>query len=253
MTNALGTEQRLRLATTPSTENSGMLAVLNPPFEARHEVHVDIIAVGTGKALRLAENGDVDLVLVHAPQAEINFVQQGFGLKRLPLMHNDFVLLGPMKDPAEVTGVETAQQALTNIASSASTFISRGDDSGTHKKELTLWHAAGINPGGKWYLSAGQGMGAVLRVSDEKQAYTLSDRGTFLAYKQQMDLKVVYEGDQAFFNPYHAIIVNPQRHPHVSLELATKYVDFLRGEHGQKLIREFRLGGEPLFYPDVIK
>lgn len=246
-------EQRLRLATTTSTENTGLLVALNRPFEALHGVKVHVIPVGTGKALRLGENGDVDLVLVHAPAAEKAFVQAGFGVRRLPVMHNDFVLLGPLTEPAGVTAAADITSAMSNIAHHEITFVSRGDDSGTHKKELSLWEAAGVKPSGEWYLSAGQGMGATLRITHEKQAYALTDRATYLAYQQQLDLKIVFEGAPAFFNPYHAILVNPARHPHVKTGLATKYVDFIRGEHGQQIIRDFRMAGEQLFHPDVIK
>ncbi len=246
-------QERLRLATTTSTDNSGLLAVLHPPFEKQYEINVDVIAVGTGKALRLGENGDVDVVMVHAPAAEISFVEKGYGVERLPVMHNDFVILGPQDDPAGLGEATTLNQALQKLSASGSHFVSRGDDSGTHKKEVSLWHAAGKSPEGNWYMAAGQGMGAVIQIANDKHAYTLSDRGTYLAHKDKIDLTPVFEGDPELFNPYHVIIVNPEKHPHVNTGWAQKYVDFIRGEVGQKIIREFKKGGELLFKPDVIE
>jgi len=249
----LQAEQRLRLATTTSTDNSGLLAALHPAFEQHTGVKIDVIAVGTGKALKLAENGDVDLVMVHAPASEKKFVENGFGVQRLAVMHNDFILIGPDADPASVRQAESLADAMKRISASDAGFISRGDDSGTHKKEKQLWQAASINPQGSWYLSVGQGMGAVIQIADNKLAYTLSDRGTYLAYRKNTDLKTVYEGSMALINPYHVILVNPERHPHSNFELAEKYVTFLRGKKGQNIIRNFTINGEVLFYPDVIK
>lgn len=246
-------EEHLRLATTTSTDNSGLLAVLHPPFEQKYGVKVDVIAVGTGKALRLGENGDVDLVFVHAPAAEMKFVESGFGIDRQPVMHNDFVILGPESDPAKIKAAASVPAAFKAIATGGSQFISRGDDSGTHKKEKSLWKMTGIEPKGKWYLAAGQGMGAVLKIADDKLAYTLADRGTYLAYKNKIDLVIVFEGAEALFNPYHIILVNPEKYTHVKYDLAKRYSDFVRGEEGQKIIREFKVGGEQLFHPDVIK
>ena len=165
-------QDRLRLATTTSTDNSGLLAELHPPFEKKYGVKVDVIAVGTGKALRLGENGDVDVVMVHAPAAEISFVEKGHGVRRLSVMHNDFVILGPQDDPAGLGEAKTLNEALQKISDSGSYFVSRGDDSGTHKKEMSLWRAAGKNPAGSWYMAAGQGMGAVIQIANDKLAYT---------------------------------------------------------------------------------
>ena len=247
-----GAGERLRLATTTSTENTGLLPVLNAPFERQHGVHVDVIAVGSGKALQLGENGDVDLVLAHAPEAEMKLVAGGHGTERLPVMHNDFVLVGPAADPAGVRTAAGSTGAMAKIRAAAATFVSRGDDSGTHVKELELWRGAGIEPGGAGYLESGQGMGAVLQMSDDKQAYTLSDRGTFLAYRGRIGLVVLFEGGPELMNPYHVILVNPARHPQVKADLARAYAEYVRGEEGQRLIREFRANGEPLFFPDVI-
>lgn len=246
-------EERLRLATTTSTQNSGLMDVLNPIFEKQHDVKVDVIAVGTGKALRLGEKGDVDAVLVHAPSAEKKFIAEGHGVERLPIMHNDFVILGPKNDPAGLLQAKSGKDALALIAEFNAEFISRGDDSGTHKKELSLWKSAEIEPTGKWYISAGQGMGAVITMANDKLAYTLADRGTYLAYKDKTDLVITYQGDPLLSNPYHYIIVNPQRHSHIKKDLAKAYVDFLQSQQGQRLIREYQVNGEPLFHPDIIK
>lgn len=247
----LHAESVLRMSTTTSTADSGLLQVLNPPFEKQQGVRIDVIAVGTGKALRLGENGDVDVVFVHAPQAEEAFVKAGFGVDRQAVMHNDFVVLGPKSDPAGVNSAQNTLQALQKIAASGAAFISRGDDSGTHKKEQELWAAAGITPQGAWYVSAGQGMGAVLRMADDKQAYTLADRGTFISYQGKIDLAVLNEGDPALYNPYHIIAVNPQRYPHVQYEVAKQYIDYVTGAEGQALIANYKISGQQLFFPDA--
>ena len=241
--------ERLRLATTTSTENSGLMAVLTPAFEQRYAAQVDVIATGTGKALRLAENGDVDIVLVHAPPAEEEFVQAGFGVDRKPVMHNDFVLVGPASDPANLREADNAVEALRRIAETKHTFISRGDDSGTHKKEQATWRRAQTDPGGNWYLSIGQSMGAALQIASDKRAYTLSDRGTYLALRDNIALVVVFQGDPSLANPYHIIAVNPQRHKHVNYPMAQRYIEFITGSEGQQLIAEFRAHGQQLFYP----
>lgn len=245
--------ERLRMATTTSTENSGLLGVLNPPFERRNGATIDVIAVGTGKALRLARNGDVDLVLVHAPEVEKQFVNQGFGVDRQLVMHNYFVLLGPESDPAGVKAASNVADALKRIARAETPFVSRGDESGTHIKELAIWEAAGIDPSGDHYLSVGQGMGAALQIADNKYAYTLSDRGTYLAYSAKLDLVIRHQGDPILVNPYHVIAVNPKRHPHVNYQLTRRYIDFVVGPQGQTLIAGFRTKGQQLFYPDAIK
>ncbi|MGB1799597.1 MAG: substrate-binding domain-containing protein [Gammaproteobacteria bacterium] len=245
--------ERLKMATTTSTDNSGLLAVLNPPFEKKYNVKLDVISVGTGKAIRLGQNGDVDLIFVHAPGAEKKFVNQGYGVERQPVMHNDFVIVGPENDPLGLKNVDTIQQAMTLLSDKKYIFISRGDDSGTHKKEKSLWDLVGGVPSGNWYLAVGQGMGIVLRIADDKEAYTLTDRGTYLAYKDKVRLKVLFENDEALFNPYHVIMVNPKKHSHTKIDLARKYSEFIRGEEGQSLIRNFKVNGELLFHPDVIK
>jgi tungstate transport system substrate-binding protein len=243
----------LRLSTTTSTENSGLLAVLHATFEAANDIRVDVIAVGTGKALKIGGNGDVDVVFVHAPEAELNYIKQGDFIDRAAVMHNDFVIVGPENDPAAVGSAKTIVEALIKIAQNQSAFISRGDDSGTHKKEKQLWKQAGIEPNGKWYVSVGQGMGAVLRIADDKQAYALTDRGTQIAYSDKMALKVKFEGDSALFNPYHVMAVSPIKHKHVHYDLAKKYIDFVVGEQGQKIIADYKKAGQQLFYPDAIR
>ncbi len=244
--------QRLKMATTTSTDNSGLLAVLNPPFEKKYNVKLDVISVGTGKAIRLGKNGDVDLIFVHAPGAEKKFVDEGYGVEREPVMHNDFVIVGPTNDPVGLKSAKNIDEAMPKLLDKKRIFISRGDDSGTHKKEKNLWNKAGGVPSDEWYLAVGQGMGIVLRIADDKEAYTLTDRGTYLAYKNKMKLRVLFENDKALFNPYHVIMVNPDKHPHTRIDLARKYSEFIRSEEGQGLIRNFKVNGELLFHPDVI-
>ncbi len=240
--------ERLRLATTTSTEASGLLEVLLPFFEQANDCRVDVIAVGTGKALKLGESGDVDVVLVHARSLEDKFMANGYGSERRDVMYNDFVLLGPPHDPAGIVGSNDPIEVMGNIASAGVSFVSRGDESGTHVRERQLWQAAGVVPRGNWYLEAGRGMGEVIIMANERQGYTLSDRGTYLAFKNKVDLKVVFAGDERMFNPYGVIMVNPARHSHVKQDLARKFLDFLTSEEGQDLINGFQKAGEQLFY-----
>ena len=242
----------LTMSTTTSTDNSGLLAVLTPAFNQQHNSRIDVIAVGTGKALKIGANGDVDVVFVHAPAAELKYVEKGDFIDRTAVMHNDFVIVGPENDPAGIASATRVVDALKKIALSQSSFISRGDDSGTHKKEKQLWKQAGIEPKGEWYAAAGQGMGAVLRMTDEKQGYTLTDRGTLIAYADKLALKVLFSGDSQLFNPYHVMAVNPEKHPSVNYQLAKKYIEFVVSQQGQKLINDYRKGGQQLFYPDAV-
>ncbi|SHJ48923.1 tungstate transport system substrate-binding protein [Malonomonas rubra DSM 5091] len=246
-TSAIAAE-RLRLATTTSTENSGLLAELLPPFEKANDCVVDVIAVGTGKAIKLGETGDVDVIMVHARSKEDKFVNEGYGIDRRDIMYNDFVILGPESDPAELKGCTDAAAGMAGIADSKSTFVSRGDDSGTHSREKQLWKKAGVTPAGDWYLEAGRGMGEVIVMAGERQGYTLSDRGTYIAYSEKTPLKIVLEGDAGLFNPYGAIMVNPAKHPHVKKDLAKKFLDYLVSDEAKKLITGFRKGGKQLFY-----
>jgi tungstate transport system substrate-binding protein len=239
--------EHLRLATTTSTENSGLLSELLPPFEQTNNCRVDVIAVGTGKAIKLGENGDVDVILVHARSKEDTFVAEGYGVDRRDVMYNDFVLLGPPADPAGIRRMLDVGSALHRVANSQAPFVSRGDDSGTHTREQRLWREAGIEPGGNWYLEAGRGMGEVIIMANERQGYTLSDRGTYLAFRPKIDLRVMVQGDRRLFNPYGAIMVNPQKHPHVKSGLARKFLDYLTSEPARQRIVTFRKGGEQLF------
>jgi tungstate transport system substrate-binding protein len=240
--------EHLRLATTTSTENSGLLAELLPPFEQANDCKVDVIAVGTGKAIKLGETGDVDVVLVHARSKEDKFVADGFGVDRRDVMYNDFVMLGPTGDPAGIQGMRDAAAAMGKIAAAKATFVSRGDDSGTHTREKQLWKAAGVSPSGDWYLEAGRGMGEVITMATERGGYTLSDRGTYLAYMTKTDLKIAVEGDPGLFNPYGVIMVNPAKHPHVKVGLTQKFMDFLVSEQGRQLITSYKVNGNQLFY-----
>ena len=214
---------------------------------------LDVISVGTGKAIRLGKNGDVDLIFVHAPAAEKQFVVEGSGIEREPVMHNDFVIVGPEADPAGLKNAKNIVDVMSKLIEVKHVFVSRGDDSGTHKKEKSLWKMTGKEPSGDWYLAVGQGMGVVLRIADDKEAYTLTDRGTYLAYKDKMKLSVVFENDPGLFNPYHVIMVNPEKHPHAKIDMARNYSNFIRSSEGQDLIRDFKVNGEILFHPDVIK
>lgn len=240
--------ERLRLATTTSTENSGLLAELLPPFEQANNCKVDVIAVGTGKAIKLGETGDVDVVMVHARSKEDKFVAGGFGVDRRDVMYNDFVILGPVTDPAGIKGGSDAVAAMAKIAASQSTFVSRGDDSGTHSRERQLWKKAAVDPVGDWYLEAGRGMSEVIVMAGERRGYTLSDRGTYIAFQEKTPLKIVVEGDKGLFNPYGVIMVNPAKHGHVKAALAKKFLDYLVSKQAKQLITGFRKGGEQLFY-----
>ncbi|MFL2556201.1 MAG: substrate-binding domain-containing protein [Gammaproteobacteria bacterium] len=246
----LAEQQRLRVATTTSTENSGLLDKLNPLFEKMHGIKVDVIAVATGKAIRLARNGDVDLILVHAPDAEIKFVEDGYGIERLPVMYNDFVIIGPKKDPAGIRNSKNISEVMLKLEEARHTFISRGDDSGTHKKEANLWQAVETLPKGRWYLSVGQGMGQTIVIANEKEAYALSDRGTYLAYKHKVELDIIFENSGELINPYHIILVSPKKYPHAKISLARKYSMFLRSKAGKNIIKNFKVDNQTLFYPN---
>jgi tungstate transport system substrate-binding protein len=243
---------RIILATTTSTDNSGLLAAILPEFTNQTGIAVDVIAVGTGKALALGEHGDADVVLVHAPEKEIAFVEAGFGVNRRGVMHNDFVLVGPPGDPARISGTRVTASALRILAGGKYPFVSRGDDSGTHSKEIALWDSTGITPEGEWYREAGQGMGAVLTIASEIRGYTLVDRGTWLAMKDKLKLELVMEGDSILFNPYGVIAVNPDLHSHIRYIDSMKFIGWLTSLEGQQLIGDFRINGEPLFIPNAV-
>lgn len=243
-------QTHLRLATTTSIENSGLLAALNEVFEQQEDVKVDVIPVGTGRALRIGDQGDADAVFVHAPEAEMVYVNQGAFIDRRAVMHNDFVIIGPSSDPAGLAEIASTSDALKRLMETENRFISRGDDSGTHKKELALWGEE--QPTGRWYIQAGQGMGAVIKMADELGAYTLTDRGTFIAFADLVDLAIVHSGQPPVLNPYHIMAVNPEKHPHVKYNLAKRYIRFATSEAGQALIRDFTMKGQTLFHPDVV-
>lgn len=241
--------ERLKMSTTTSTQDSGLLKTLLPPFEKRHNCKVDVIAVGTGQALKLGEAGDVDVVFVHARKLEDKFVADGFGADRRDVMYNDFVIIGPKGDPAGIVRAGSASEALKLVAVGGATFISRGDKSGTHIKEKELWQAAGIQPKGSWYVEAGQGMGPVITMATERQGYTMADRGTYNAFKgKKTDLVVLFQGEKGLFNPYGVIAVNPKKHPHVKHDLALKFIDFVTGPEGLRIIAGYKVNGEPVFF-----
>ncbi|NWO56838.1 substrate-binding domain-containing protein [Chromohalobacter israelensis] len=238
----------VRLATTTSTYNSGLLDYLLPKFEADHPYQIQVIPVGTGKALRLGRDGDVDLVLTHAPAAEKAFVDAGYGVEPHGVMYNDFVIVGPSDDPAGIAGGDDATQAFATLAEDEALFVSRGDDSGTDKKEKILWEQAGVTPDFDGFRAAGQGMGEVLKMASELQGYTLTDRGTWLAMQDKLDLEIMVEGDTQLFNPYQVILVNPERYDGLNTEGARALAEWLVSDEGQSLIDDFRLNGKVLFH-----
>lgn len=245
----------LRLATTTSTEDSGLLDYILPEMEKDIGYKVDVIAVGTGQAIAMGEAGDVDVILVHARAAEDKFVEDGFGVDRKDVMYNDFLLIGPEEDPANIKDEKDVAAAFKKIADEKATFVSRGDSSGTHSKELSLWKAADVILEGdqKWYVETGQGMGDTYRIADEMKGYTLIDRATFLANKDKYELVIIVEGDERMFNPYGVIPVNPEKFSHVDYEGATKFSEWLVSDKGQEMIGEFGVEeyGLPLFFPDA--
>jgi len=245
--------QTLVLATTTSTENSGLLAYILPDFEAQYDAQVDVIAVGTGQALKLGEDGNADVLLVHARSQEDAFMYAGHGVRREDVMYNDFIIVGPADDPAGLRGMTDAAEAFKKLAEAQAPFVSRGDDSGTHTKEKAIWAAAGVEPAGDWYISAGQGMGAVLTMADEQQAYTLSDRATYLARTLEgIDREILVEGEPILFNPYGVIAVNPDKGAHIKADLANDFIDWLISVPTQEKIAQFGVDdfGSPLFTPD---
>ena len=275
----IGADKLLTMSTTTSTENSGLLDVLLPQLEKDTGIQVKVIAKGTGAAIRDGMDGNVDIIFVHAKSREEKFVKDGYGAYRLGVMHNDFVIVGPDSDPAGIKGKRAAAEVLTVIGKSKAKFISRGDDSGTHTKEQALWKATGlslktvtteiIKKGkkrkvsfqhpvglGKWYLSIGQGMGKTLTYAEEKQAYTLVDRGTYLKYKfgrkQGLDLEILCEGDPELYNPYGIIPVNPKKYSHVKFKLADRFAKWLVSPKAQGIIARYKIQGQQAFFPDAV-
>ena len=239
---------------TTSTQNSGLFEHLLPLFTKKTGIEVRVVAVGTGQALKNAENGDGDVVFVHSKPDEEKFVAEGWGVKRYPVMYNDFIIVGPAGDPAKIAGLKQAPEALKKIAEASAPFASRADDSGTHKAELKLWEAAGIDPkasSGSWYLETGSGMGATLNTAIGKHAYTLADRGTWLAFANKDDFKVLVEGDDKLFNQYGVILVNPTKHPNVKAKEGQAFIDWLVGAEGQAAIASYKIDGQQLFFPNA--
>ena len=239
---------------TTSTQNSGLFEHILPLFTKKTGIEVRVVAVGTGQALKNAENGDGDVVLVHSQPDEEKFVADGWGVKRYPVMYNDFIIVGPAADPAKIAGLKQAPEALKKIAEAKAPFASRADDSGTHKAELKLWGEAGVDPkasSGTWYLETGSGMGATLNTAVGKQAYALTDRGTWLAFANKDDFKVLVEGDDKLFNQYGVILVNPTRHPNVKVKEGQAFIDWLVSSEGQAAIASYKIDGQQLFFPNA--
>ena len=251
---APGVQRFITLASTTSTENSGFFQAILPRFEQATGIAVRVVAVGTGQAIRMAQRGDADLLLVHHKPSEEQFVAAGFGVERHEVMYNDFVLVGPQDDPAGIGGGSDAVDALARIAAQRAVFVSRGDDSGTHKRELALWRAAGIDVGaasGTWYRESGAGMGTTLNIASGMDTYTLTDRGTWLNFSNKGGLVVLVEGDRRLFNPYGVILVNPARHPHVKAADGQAFIDWLLSPAGQGAIAAYRIDGQPVFFPNA--
>jgi tungstate transport system substrate-binding protein len=247
-------ERFITVASTSSTEQSGLFGFLLPIFEKETGIKVRIVALGTGQALDLARRGDADVVFVHAKAAEEKFLAEGEGVQRFPVMYNDFVLIGPKSDPAKIAGGKDIVDALKKIQATQAPFVSRGDKSGTHMAELDLWKASSIDlekAKGPWYRDTGQGMGPALNTASSMNAYILSDRGTWLAFKNRGDLAILVEGDRALFNQYGVMLVNPDKHPSVKKELGQTFIDWLVSPEGQKAIADYKIGGEQLFFPNA--
>jgi len=241
----------IRLATTTSTENSGLLKVILPIFEAKYGGKVRVVSVGTGAALKLGENGDADVVLVHARSLEDKFMAAGFGSVRKDVMYNDFIIVGPKRDPASVRGSKDVIAAMKKISASGAKFVSRGDESGTHQMEKDYWKGAGVDPKGAWYVSSGQGMGQVLTMAGQFEGYALTDRATYAAYKDKTGLETLVEGDPKMFNPYGIIAVNPQKHPSVNNQGAMAMVNWMTSPEGLKAIADFKINGVQMFFPSA--
>ncbi len=252
--NAVSAEKFIILQSTTSTQNSGLFDYMMPIFSKKTGIEVRVVAVGTGQALKNAQNGDGDVLFVHAKPAEEKFVSEGFGVSRQDVMFNDFVIVGPAADPAKVGGMKDAPSALKMIADAKTPFASRGDDSGTHKKERRLWTAAGVDAdasSGSWYRETGSGMGATLNAAVGMGAYALTDRATWISFKNKGDFKIQVEGDKVLFNQYGVILVNPARHPVVKKELGQSFIDWVTGDEGQKTINSYKLNGQQLFFANA--
>ncbi|WP_375542656.1 substrate-binding domain-containing protein [Aestuariispira ectoiniformans] len=251
---ALAADKFITVASTTSTQNSGLFDYLLPKFQEKTGIEVRVVAVGTGAAIRLARKGDADVLLVHHKPSEEKFVADGFGVKRFDLMYNDFIIAGPKSDPAGINGMKDVAAALAKVADSKSSFASRGDDSGTHKKEKSLWKDAGVNvkdASGSWYKETGSGMGATLNMAAASDSYVLADRGTWLSFKNRQNLDILVEGDKRLFNQYGVTLVNPEKYPHVKVAEGQAFIDWLISDEGQKVIGAFKINGEELFIPNA--
>jgi tungstate transport system substrate-binding protein len=251
---ALAQDQFITVASTTSTENSGLFGELLPKFQEETGIEVRGVAVGTGQAIELARNGDADVLFVHHKPSEEQFVAEGFGVERHEVMYNDFVIVGPASDPAGIKGSKDVVDALTKIAAAQAPFASRGDDSGTHKAELALWEKAGVDvaaASGSWYRETGSGMGPTLNTAAGMDAYALTDRGTWLSFENPQNLEIVVEGDPRLFNQYGIILVNPEKHPHVKAELGQTFIDWVLSDAGQQAIAEFKINGQQAFFPNA--
>jgi tungstate transport system substrate-binding protein len=251
---AIAQDKSIVVASTTSTQDSGLFGHILPMFKAKTGIDVKVVAQGTGQALDTARRGDADVVFVHAKPAEEKFLSEGFGVKRYPVMYNDFVLIGPNSDPAGIKGSKDITAALAAIKAKGADFISRGDKSGTHQAELNLWKVAGIDIAkdkGPWYKEIGQGMGAALNTASASNAYVLADRGTWLSFKNRGDLGIAVEGDKRLFNQYGVMLVNPEKHPSVKKDLGQQFIDWLVSSEGQKAIADYKINGEQLFYPNA--
>ena len=247
-------DKSIVVASTTSTQDSGLFSHILPLFKAKTGIDVKVVAQGTGQALDTGRRGDADVLFVHAKAQEEKFVADGFGVKRYPVMYNDFVLIGPRSDPAGIKGMTDVAEALKAIKSKGAPFISRGDRSGTHIAELDLWKAAGIDIGkekGPWYKEIGQGMGAALNTASAANAYVLADRGTWLSFKNRGDLDILVAGDKRLFNQYGVMLVNPEKHPHVKKALGQAFIDWLVSPEGQKAIADYKINGQELFFPNA--
>ncbi len=251
---ALAQDKSIVVASTTSTQDSGLFGHILPMFKAKTGIDVKVVAQGTGQALDTGRRGDADVVFVHAKPAEEKFLSEGFGVKRYPVMYNDFILIGPKSDPAGIKGSKDIVAALGAIKAKGADFISRGDKSGTHQAELNLWKVAGVDIAkdkGPWYKEIGQGMGAALNTASASNAYVLADRGTWLSFKNRGDLVIAVEGDKRMFNQYGVMLVNPEKHPSVKKDPGQQFIDWLVSSEGQKAIADYKINGEQLFYPNA--
>lgn len=247
-------EQSILLQSTTSTANSGLYDAILPLFSNKTGIKVHVVAVGTGQAIKNARNGDGDVLLVHARSAEEKFVAEGYGVQRFDVMYNDFIIVGPAADPARIAGIRDATTALQQIAQSEARFASRGDNSGTHKKEMSLWKSAGIDPtaaSGAWYRETGSGMGATLNAAVGMDAYALTDRGTWISFKNKGDFQILVAGDANLFNQYGVILVNPEKHPHIKADAGQAFIDWILSDAGQSAIASHTLEGQQLFFPNA--